>query len=90
LLGTYPYAHRSLTSSAPDALKEVAHVVSTKFWTTPSRTVMAVSGHPCVLGMTGREAAIVRDRALTTGVVLGLTAAYQGAFPGLDAWSPPI
>ncbi len=90
MLGTHPYAHRSLTPSAPDALKEVALVVSIKSQTIPSRTVMPISGHQCVLGMTGREAAIVRDRALTTGVVLGLTAAYQGAFPGLDAWSPPI
>ena len=55
-----------------------------------SRIVKPISGHQCVLGMTGRQAAIVRDRALTTGVVLGLTAGYQGAFPGLDAWSPPI
>jgi len=66
-------------------------MVSIKSQPILSRSVLPISGHQCVLGSTGREAAIVRDRAMTTGVVLGRTAAYQGAaFPGLDAWSPPI
>jgi hypothetical protein len=55
----------------------------------PSRFAMPISGHQCALGMTGREAAIVRDRALT-GVLGGFTVAYKGAFPGPDAWRPPI
>ena len=56
----------------------------------PSRSVMPISGHQCALGTTDREAAIVRDRAFGTGLVLGTTPAYQGVFPGPDAWSPPI
>jgi hypothetical protein len=62
---------------------------SSKLAMTPSRFGMPISGHQCALGMTGREAAIVRDRALT-GVLGGFTVAYKGAFPGPDAWSPPI
>jgi hypothetical protein len=60
--------------------------------TNPSRIALPiapVSGHTCVLGMAFREAAIVRDGG-RTGAVMGLTTAYKGAFPGLDAWSPPI
>ena len=56
----------------------------------PSRSVMPISGRTCAVGTTGREAAVVRDRAFGTGLVLGTTVAYQGAFPGPDAWSPPI
>ena len=60
----------------------------------PSRFGMPISGHQCALRpslpvMTVRDAAIVRDRAFG-GVVLGLGATYTGAFPGTDAWSPPI
>ena len=51
---------------------------------------MPISGHQCALGTTDREAAIVRDRAFGTVLVLGTTPAYQGVFPGPDAWSPPI
>ena len=57
---------------------------------TPSRFGMPISGHQCALGMTDRETAIVRDRAFR-GAVKGLPVyAVLGAFPGPDAWSPPI
>jgi hypothetical protein len=57
---------------------------------TPSRFGMPISGHQCALGMTDRETVIVRDRAFT-GAVKGLPVyAVLGAFPGPDAWSPPI
>jgi len=61
--------------------------------TIPSRIALPVSapisGQKCVLGTAVREAADVRDRAFT-GAVMGLTTAVKGAFPGPDAWSPPI
>jgi hypothetical protein len=59
--------------------------------TTVSRFAMPVSGHPCALGMTDREAVIVRDRAFT-GAVQGLPVyvVLGDAFPVSDAWSPPI
>ena len=64
-----------------------------KLMTTPSRFAMPISGHQCAFGMDVREAGIVRDRAVTLGVA-GLAVAYdiavKGAFPGPDAWSPPI
>ena len=53
---------------------------------------MPISGHQCALGMTDRVAVIMRDRAFT-GAVKGLPAyvvVLGGAFPGSDAWSPPI
>ena len=51
-----------------------------------SRFGMPVSGHPCVQGKTAVETTVVRERALT-GVAMGLAI---DAFPGPDAWSPPI
>ena len=51
---------------------------------------MSISGHQCALGMTDRVAVPVRERAFT-GAVKGLPVyAVLGAFPGPDAWSPPI
>ena len=51
---------------------------------------MPISGHQCALGMTDRIAVSVRERAFT-GAVKGLPVyAVLGAFPGPDAWSPPI
>ncbi len=51
---------------------------------------MPVSGHHCAVGVSGRETTVERDRA-RTDVVMGLAIAYTGdAFPGPDAWSPPI
>jgi hypothetical protein len=56
---------------------------------TASAFGMPISGHQCVLG-TDRITVPVRDRALT-GAVKGLPVyAVLGAFPGPDAWSPPI
>lgn len=53
---------------------------------TPSRFGMPIYGHQCALGTPAGEATVARDRA-RTGVVMGLA---TGAFPGPNAWSPPI
>lgn len=56
---------------------------SNKFQTTgSSRFGMPVHGHPCVQGTTAVETTVVRERALTGLAIV--------AFPGPDAWSPPI
>lgn len=52
----------------------------------PSGFDMPIYGHQCALGTPAVEATLTADRA-RTGDVMALA---TGAFPGPDAWSPPI